>query len=64
MSKKHFQALADALRASKVLPIAGWENVHTQWKIDVIAVADVCAAQNSRFDRSRFYSACGMEDAR
>lgn len=61
MSRKHFQALADALKNLKpeadATPEAG-----AQWVASVRAIADVCASQNGLFDRSRFYAACGLDD--
>lgn len=58
MSKKHYQALAEALAkpterygsdalASRLVPIVE----------AVIAVADVCYEDNNRFDYRRFYDA-------
>ena len=53
MSKKHFIALADALRAEK--PGKIWSpNKHVQWELDVKAIANVCAAYNPRFNRERW----------
>ena len=53
MSKKHFIALANALRREK--PQAGWDpNKMVQWELDVKAIADTCAASNPRFDRKRW----------
>lgn len=58
MSKKHFKALADVLsehrpQSSPVL--------YAQWLQLVKAIAGVCADCNGRFDRQRFYRACGVE---
>lgn len=73
MSKKHFIKLAAALKASKPLPVdrtqtdllpdAEYVSLTslTQWRIDVRAVADVCASFNGNFDRVRFLSACGLD---
>jgi putative protein kinase ArgK-like GTPase of G3E family len=53
MSKRHFIALADALRAEKPQP--NWNpNKLAQWELDVKAVANVCAASNSAFKRDRW----------
>ena len=52
MSKKHFQALADA--------IACIENAEERERAAKL-VADVCIGFNGRFDRGRFYGACGVE---
>ena len=52
MSKKHFEALADR--------IACIEDVEAR-KEAALAVADVCAGCNGRFDRWRFLRACGVE---
>jgi len=59
MSRKDYRAIAAALRTNRVEPIAGWENVHLQWRGDVLTIADVLAKDNPRFDRERFYAACG-----
>ena len=53
MSKKHFIALADALRAEK--PGSNWDpNKMVQWELDVKAIADVCQRSNPRFNRERW----------
>jgi len=53
VSKKHFIALADALRAQR--PAYHWDaNKRVQWDLDVKAIADVCAASNPAFNRSRW----------
>ena len=50
MTKKHFIALAKALRAEK--PGSNWDpNKLIQWDLDVKAVANVCASASPRFDR-------------
>ncbi len=52
MSKKHFRALADAIAS-----IAD----STERERAARLVADVCIGFNGRFDRGRFYRACGVE---
>jgi hypothetical protein len=62
MSRKHFIALAAALKAEK--PGANWcVNKHVQWALDVKAVANACARFNGNFKRDRFLTACGVEDS-
>jgi hypothetical protein len=65
MTKKHFEALTAAMKASKPMrhlmdgreePIAP-----AQWKHDTCTIADVCARFNPNFDRARFLKACGVE---
>lgn len=56
MTRKHFQALADAMKSTQ--PIAGPVFAMAQWRADVEAVADVLRQFNSNFDRERFYAAC------
>ena len=53
MSKKHFIALADALKSER--PGDNWDpNKMVQWELDVKAIATVCAQSNSRFNRERW----------
>lgn len=63
MTRKHFEALAAALKDSK--PDGNGEVVHpialTQWRADVRAIALVCHAYNHQFSTRRFYDACGYE---
>ena len=61
MSKKHFKALAEALKYEK--PSVNWcPNKMAQWINDVRAIADVCASANPNFDREKFYIASGGVD--
>lgn len=59
MTRKHFQALADALRYARPSDPDAQAPVD-QWARDVRAIADVCAGSNGMFDRERFYRACGL----
>jgi hypothetical protein len=64
MTRKHYQAMAESLRfahPSKHMDASTYGRAVEQWMRDVQSVADVFAADNSRFDRSRFLSACGLE---
>ena len=64
MTQKHFRALAEALNHAKPiyhdlpLYLAG---AQAQWRGDVERVANVCELVNARFDRLKFYEACGYE---
>ena len=52
MTKQHFIALADALRASK--PAEENDAAHVQWLADVGAIAIACKAANPRFNEIRW----------
>jgi hypothetical protein len=52
MTRRHFQAVADVLRASGAHPDAVRDIA--------LALADVFAADNPRFDEERFLTACGV----
>jgi hypothetical protein len=56
MSKKHFIALADALRATRPSQqdIEMLTGEYTQWKRDVQTIANVCSNHNPQFSRQRF----------
>jgi hypothetical protein len=56
MTKKHFIALADTMKASKPTWTPGGSDVPAlmQWERDVRALADFCASQNPRFNRTRW----------
>ncbi len=73
MTKRHFQAMARALHASKReapgllaegadrATRAAWNRqmgAHVQWSTDVQAMGDVCRQANPNFDRERFVEAC------
>jgi hypothetical protein len=65
MTKKHFKDLAHMLRKSRIrghgLSTASERYIHEQWCADVEAVAYVCKFYNPKFNRERFYEACGRE---
>jgi len=56
MSRKHFKALAEALKACR----PGASIYLDQWRNDVEAIADVCQISNPRFKRQTFKEACGI----
>lgn len=63
MTKKHFQLLADALKDS-VISTSGidtQEYVQVQWEHCVERIAQACKESNPRFDRDRFFRACGYQ---
>ena len=58
MTKKHFIALAAALKGER--PGENWDaNKRMQWNLDVKAVVRVCKQFNGIFDTGRFIDACG-----
>ena len=59
MSRKHFEAVAAILAGERALATTAAE----RRRIDNIArsLADVFKRDNGRFDRQRFYNACGVE---
>ena len=68
MTKKHFEALAAALKARNTdwLSDGPMSNDYVrgaqhQLEGDARAIADVCAQFSPRFDRARFLKACGVE---
>lgn len=72
MSRKHYEAVAKAIRNELDI----WANeqylsgdkayasrvVHDATRGIARELADTFASDNSRFDRQRFYRACGIED--
>jgi hypothetical protein len=59
MTRKHFTAIAHALRVERPDPIA--TEAYQTWQRVVRTMADVCASTNGAFDRGRFYMACGYD---
>jgi hypothetical protein len=57
MTKKHFEAIATALAASR--PQSGWDpNKRVQWDLDVRNITIVLKRINPRFNNERFVDAC------
>jgi hypothetical protein len=67
MTRRHFTALAHALRVERPTsegfhdPDRRLDYEYDQWRACVVAVADACYGFNSRFDRERFYRAAGLD---
>lgn len=60
MTRKDYVAIAAALAKEK--PGTNWDrNKMVQWELDTVAIADVFARDNPRFDRQRFLSACNFD---
>ena len=59
MTRKHFEAIAHALKVERPDSIAKAERI--TWERIVRTMADVCASTNGAFDRGRFYAACGYD---
>lgn len=66
MTRKDFQAIADVLKDNhpgETVYFHAMMNTGAayHWEKMVIAFGDMCASQNSRFDRGRFENACGYD---
>lgn len=68
MTRKHFVALAAALRAAKPTdfdrkhtPIA-YKVAYIQWVFTVEKMVETLSQFNGEFKRDRFVAACGLED--
>lgn len=66
MTRKDYVKIAAVLNETRGAPQGNGSESDAalfQWTQDVAAIAYLLAADNPRFDRARFYKACGMEDA-
>ena len=66
MRKKHFEALAAAIRCTRIdFPEVGEDRTGPSSDVVLNAAAErmatVCASFNAKFDRARFLKACGVE---
>jgi hypothetical protein len=62
MSRKHFQAIAHALKINE--PNVNSENYEQEaalFKSIVHSISRACRSFNSRFDTNRFQRACGLD---
>jgi hypothetical protein len=67
MTRKHFRALAEALRACRPDVIPGTnvipdDTARKVWYQACSEVSKVCARENSLFNASKFFDACGVPD--
>jgi len=65
MTRKHFRALADALKTNQ--PSANSGNCQRDaelFKNIVVAIGTACRSFNSRFNADRFHRACGLDSIR
>jgi hypothetical protein len=62
MTRKDFQLIANALLASKPRQeaCAEYDDELRRWEITVVCMAASLATTNSRFDRPKFVTACGL----
>lgn len=63
MTKKHFQALADALKSVRDDAMGKTVSQYEIWEECCAAISAVCGDHNPRFDRSRFLTACGLDQS-
>lgn len=66
MSRKHYRALAQAIRDARpyASPIGRPEIQAANDVVDNVArnLADECKRDNPRFDRVKFFAACGVSE--
>lgn len=64
MTKKDYVTLARAMNQAQPTPTTAPRSMQAgavqQWEQDVKGIANVLALDNSRFDRERFLTACGL----
>ena len=63
MTRKHFIALAKALKETKPMEDITLlqDTLLLQWQTDVIAITEVLSMSNDRFDADRFLKACNYK---
>lgn len=64
MSRKHFIALAEALKEAQPTPAEFTNNSDTcrAWRTLVKRIAGVCQGASDNFNSSRFYNACAGDN--
>lgn len=67
MTRKHFEALAAALKEHGQTALGDSATAHDPQALfaDLTwSIADTCARFNPNFDRTRFLKACGVEESK
>jgi len=62
MTKKDYVRIAAVFSVNRPSIYGTDETEKTTWRVLVRCMAETLATDNPRFDRARFYKACGMED--
>lgn len=60
MTRKHYQLFAEMIRREKEV----YENDPATLASVADTLATICQADNSRFDRDKFFTACGMPNGK
>ena len=70
MTRKHFERLANVVKVMQREPWQAeqWHGIvrsltEPQARLLAFCLANVCGDSNPRFDRERFYEACGLGDS-
>lgn len=63
MTRKHFEALAEAMHSIRPSGVGfsrmeDWDFARTEWSKAVAKIAAVCSESNDRFNLARFIAAC------
>lgn len=68
MTRKHFEVIADYLKAAKPFDHDVDDNYNSyefgrdvQWEYMTLGLADILEQQNPKFKRDRFLIACGLD---
>ena len=68
MTRRDYVRIAEALRRARFGLTSEWQGqarimALRGWRESAAEIADSLASENPRFDRARFYAACGMDGA-